>query len=1001
MGDLSVIQGKIRIPSIADRFVPRPRLDALVSRSVAEERVVVVSASAGAGKTTAVVAGLRELARPIAWLTLDKTDTAPGRLVTYLEAALVRQLPELEGISARALAALVPHAETAGLLADSIGDAPLVLVLDGLERLGDRVEAWDVVEAVIRHAPPALRVVLISRREIPTHLCELPGPGDVAHIGDEGLLFTEDEAAAVLERLGRSEVSPQDAVTSTGGWVTGVLFEAWRSDEHVSGAGGEADPLNGYLSSHILRGLGQEDRDFLVRTSILDEVTVRRAAALGLARPGERLAALRAAHLPVSWELDGGMRCHPRVREYLLERLDLADEAEVRTLRLAYANMLASEGHAEDAAEELLRIGALAEAVPMAERAIVGVIERLDHAIAERWLAALVDVAPASAPRLTTAELMLALAKDDVRRAVRIADQLQELGEREPLARASPTAAALITWAYLHVGRIADSQSVLAVADQDDPLVRVARSVSRAAAGVEPDAPAPQRTGGPIDALALIAAYLFGQLQELAEPAESEWADAVGRPWRAAALRALGRTDEALELYERGPRAGLGFDVFVGPEVLLDAGRIDEAREAARRGWVLADANGSYALQVLNVECQVKIALRVDRDTAAARAALGLGITADAAEQFIWVSDVWNMWHGFACLLDGEDAEALQRLRLAVNGMTNADRILELATAAVYLAEAEWRAGNDAAADEAADVALDAARRQGSRHLLLQAIRDFPAVLSRRMDAEPATDSAWHAIGRALTAQRAGTSGQTFEVLHLRDFGPPALMVDAEPRRPRIAKSLELLAYLVAHRGEVIPRPMLIDLLFEGRDDESTRAYLRQAIRQLKLVLPEGSGLTVGDGTIMLEVGAPLSSDASRFGASVSAAALLVGSARLKATTDALVLYDRGEYLEGLTSSWVDAERRTLRALAGTARYEAAQIAYDEGDYAGATDLIERALENDPTREEAWRLRMRIAGAVGDEHGVIAAFRRCEAALSELPTTPARTTLQLLETLRR
>jgi len=69
--------------------------------------------------------------------------------------------------------------------------------------------------------------------------------------------------------------------------------------------------------------------------------------------------------------------------------------------------------------------------------------------------------------------------------------------------------------------------------------------------------------------------------------------------------------------------------------------------------------------------------------------------------------------------------------------MVRGDRILELPTAAVYLAEAYWRAGDEDASDQAADLALDAAQRQGSNHLLLQALDDVPAVPTRRLDAEP------------------------------------------------------------------------------------------------------------------------------------------------------------------------------------------------------------------------------------------------------------------------
>ena len=62
-----------------------------------------VSATAGAGKTTAVAAAARLLDLPVAWLTVDRTDAAPGRLVTYLEAALAERMPRVAGVVARAL----------------------------------------------------------------------------------------------------------------------------------------------------------------------------------------------------------------------------------------------------------------------------------------------------------------------------------------------------------------------------------------------------------------------------------------------------------------------------------------------------------------------------------------------------------------------------------------------------------------------------------------------------------------------------------------------------------------------------------------------------------------------------------------------------------------------------------------------------------------------------------------------------------------------------------
>ena len=58
------------------RVVDRPRpVQAL--RDGNARRLVVVTAEAGYGKTYLLVAALAAAGRPVAWLTLDKSDTIP------------------------------------------------------------------------------------------------------------------------------------------------------------------------------------------------------------------------------------------------------------------------------------------------------------------------------------------------------------------------------------------------------------------------------------------------------------------------------------------------------------------------------------------------------------------------------------------------------------------------------------------------------------------------------------------------------------------------------------------------------------------------------------------------------------------------------------------------------------------------------------------------------------------------------------------------------------
>jgi DNA-binding SARP family transcriptional activator len=998
----SVIQAKLTPPALPEARVLRPRVEGRLATLVQRHGIVVVAASAGAGKTTAIAGAVILLERPVAWLSIDRTDATPGRLVTYLEAALARAVPAVAGVASDAMAAAIPHAEAAGLLVEAVGDEPVLLVIDELERLQDAQASWGVIEAVLRYAPAELKIVLASRRGIPQELCALP-VGRVAVLGEADLAFTAGEAAEALARMGREQTDAAAVVEATGGWVTGVLYEAWRAEEHVDGVGGEADPLHGYLSAHILGHLPEPDREFLVTSSLLHEVSAPRAEALGAARAGERLASLRAARLPVAWRSEGRvMRCHPRFREYLLERLERRGEDELRRLRLAHGRLLAAEGHDEEAVNELILAGAPEEAVAPAERAILPLIERLDLELARRWLAELSDVVPAAAWRFTLAELMLAVAESDIRRATLVADGLEQLGLRDAFARASDVGAALMAWsAYLCAGRTDDAHAVLAAAGRGPATDAVRYALQLPG---DDAAGRPQPSGGPLDALILATDFFRGRLTLLDQTLATRWIESRIGWLRIAVQRALGRTERALELYETAEHLGVSgivMTIWTGPDVLMDAGRQEAARDLVRRGRELARSTGSLLFQGHSLMMDAKLALRLEDDPAAARAAL------DELESVVGVMPVphhreeLDTWYGLALLRQSDVDGALARLRRAVDSMVAGDRVIELATAAVYLAEAEWRAGDEHAADRAADLALDAARHQGSNHLLLQALADFPVVVSRRIDREPNADSAWHELGRALLAQGAVLSVRVRSSVHLEEFGRCAIVVNGEEARPRIAKTYELLAYLATRPDATAERDELLETLFDGRADESARAYLRQAVRWLRHVLPDDEDLVVENGRVRLDGPGLVSSDSTRLEAQLAEAARLHGEDRLAATADALALYDRGGYLPCGRSVWVEDRRRALAEAATEARHGAADLAFAQGRYAEAERLIDKVLAADPAREAAWRLVMRLANSLGDEDRVIRTYHACERALAAVGAAPAASTRELLEHLRR
>jgi DNA-binding SARP family transcriptional activator len=404
---------------------------------------------------------------------------------------------------------------------------------------------------------------------------------------------------------------------------------------------------------------------------------------------------------------------------------------------------------------------------------------------------------------------------------------------------------------------------------------------------------------------------------------------------------------------------------------------------------------------VYNRLLEAKLELRLARSSERAEALLRQLEERVGPSQVPFMREHVAVWLGMALLGQHQDAEAAKRLRQLVRTMKATGRTLELPTAGVLLAEAEWRVGRAEAATKAADLALEAAAAQGSTHLLLQALADFPAVVARRIELEEDADSQWHDIGRSLMAAAAPLAVAGRTRLRLAEFGQPAIEVDGLEVRPRIKKSYELLAYLATRPAFEAERDELLDALFGGRADESTRSYLRQAVHRLREILSGDVVLAFEGSRLRLSGDLHLATDSMEVMRLLADAVNREGSERLAHLLEALAVLDRGEYLAGVSSLWVEERRQHFTRVTTDARQEAAQLLFAEGRYLEAKRLAVTVVHADRYREATWRLLMRIAHAVGDEDGVIDTYRMCEQALSEVGMTLSRTTASLLSTLRR
>ena len=204
--DPVVRRTKLLRPRLAPDVVDRPRLRAALDRGRGAP-LVLLSGPAGFGKTTLLGQWLGDAtgARPAAWVTLDDRDDMAS-FVAHLVAALQPVAPgagratlgllRLPG-DPRARRPSAPPWPRSWLAPAPAAGAVRGVVLDDFQEVRDPGVA-DLLDALLQHPPPALRLVLATRVDPRLPLARLRARGQLAELRAADLRFSPVEAATYL-----------------------------------------------------------------------------------------------------------------------------------------------------------------------------------------------------------------------------------------------------------------------------------------------------------------------------------------------------------------------------------------------------------------------------------------------------------------------------------------------------------------------------------------------------------------------------------------------------------------------------------------------------------------------------------------------------------------------------------------------------------------------------------------------------------------------------------
>src|SRR6266850_605476 len=356
---------KLMAPALP-RVIERPRLFRLLDRA-GKHPVTWIVGPPGAGKTTLVASYLKARKRRALWYRLDEGDADLSSFFYYLAQTAHNLSPRRKD----RLPALTPD-YFLGLttfvqrfferLCERLPQK-CAIVFDNYQDVPPAASLHEFLPLALGEIPPQVSVIVISRELPPASCARLQAEQRLVTIAAEQFTLTDRETRALISlHVPRFVPGAQRDATRlvrvAQGWVAGVILVLEQIDNNPSAR--NIDPQTSltaifrYLAAEAFGRAAPDRQVFLLRTSVLPEMTAKIAASLtGFPWAEEYLTSLyQARYFTEQVEHTGHAerwyRYHPLFRDCLLEfAAKHYSLEELRVLRQKGAQLFIEAGHAE------------------------------------------------------------------------------------------------------------------------------------------------------------------------------------------------------------------------------------------------------------------------------------------------------------------------------------------------------------------------------------------------------------------------------------------------------------------------------------------------------------------------------------------------------------------------------------------------------------------------------------------------------------------------------
>ena len=206
------------------------------------------------------------------------------------------------------------------------------------------------------------------------------------------------------------------------------------------------------------------------------------------------------------------------------------------------------------------------------------------------------------------------------------------------------------------------------------------------------------------------------------------------------------------------------------------------------------------------------------------------------------------------------------------------------------------------------------------------------------------------------------------------------------------ARLQELLAYLLLHRTNPVPRQQLAFLFWPDSTEEQARTNLRNLWHRLRRSLPDADRFLIADElTVQWRDDDACWSDVAAFELHLKRAGSTASTEEQIANLEQVVTMYGGELLPGCYSDWLLAERDRLAQAYGHAMEQLVGLYEGRRDYRQAIGHAQALLRHDPLHEPGYIHLMRLHALNDDRAAALHTYHTCVTVLrSELDVEPGK-----------